>query len=611
VVACCGTLGQMATAEERAAELAEELAAAERYHTSEFSGRRWAIERVSVGGELVARQHSSSFGRWWKKAAADNAASPPAKRRSAAIIRWVTLSDGEMGLYDNRYRLCASLTVSEDVVGWSRTRASTHLPQSATEGDGLMKSGKAYFLTVQLKAEDEQTPTIISMESLDAENIASTMETMWNPGGMTRRRRKRAESRIWVRRGSIEGDPVVRIKPPTLPPSTSSEDVADEPAEEGIPPVQSAHNGDVTTQTHVAPELQPEPEPEPEPQPQPQARPEPEPEPDSQQTALDAAVAMLTVTVHKECLAPASPAAEPTAVNPEGSPTETAHGVARAALELRRDSDSDSDSGSGSDSDLSDDDASSEDEFHRAPSPVVVSRSAPTRSAGPIMNPLNEVSTSPVPPSILRTGSAPRRKRRDKKRVRRFSLTSKRYRTLKFPKDEQRLKTVYPFLLEQAELLDKREALAQLRRNRQLEQEQESTAISDDGDDGDDWSTLGQRLNRSGGSRLSKERSSSGKEADDGDDWATLGQRPNRGGGSRLSKELSSSGKDESSSSDEDTSSSSDEDESSSSDDDDTASHRRRSVGFADSSSSDDDEALTPLRAGGRRGSASRRPPPL
>ena len=311
----------MATVEQRVGAKHELLAAAERHHSSAFRGCRWPIERVAVDGQLVARQHSTSLASWWKKAPANDGAASPTKRRSSAIVRWLTLTDGEVGLYDNRYRLCASLSVSKDVVGWSRTRANSHLSRSVAEADSVANSGRAYLLTLQLRAA-EDGPATISVESLEAESIARALEKAWvSAGAEAELQVSSPRGQRTVRRGSLEGDLPAPVGHPRLPrargslegdltgvpclppPSSSEEGVG--PVEEGVPPMPSTRRRD---QPHegAAPECA-----------------EPEPELPS---ALEAAVALLKEALHQEALAAAAAtetaAGEPDHAIPDDRTTE-------------------------------------------------------------------------------------------------------------------------------------------------------------------------------------------------------------------------------------------------------------------------------------------------
>jgi hypothetical protein len=464
---------------------------------STFAGCGWPIERVSVGGELVARQGAGSLGSWWKQETEDDTPHFPraAKRRSAAIIRWLTLKDGKMGFYDNRYRLCVSLAVSDDIVGWSRTAANSHLGRSVADGDGLANTGKAaYLLSLQLRlTEDEKMPTAISMESLEAEAIATKLREMW-----------RSQRKVRACRGPIDGDPAV---PTCVSRSTpglmlaNSEQTEDGPAEEGIPPVPSNHRGLETPQSHkrMAPEfveLGPEPEPEPEPEPDPK----PEPKPKAPHT-LDAAVEVLTATLQehatlqKKSLAVATSVGEDQTV-PEGWTPATASCVARGGHDTRVESDSGSDSDSDSaesDGSESDEDeligSSSRDEL-RTPRPGEGNTIEPEPDLDdPATSPLFERPSASLLPSILKSGPSPGPP--PLRKGSRFSIGTKRHKTIKFPQDEHRLRMVYPYLLHEHERQGKREALVQMRKNRQLETTEEVLLSAANSDDGDDWSMLG------------------------------------------------------------------------------------------------------------------------
>ena len=237
-------------------------------------------------------------------------------------------------------------------------------------------------------------------------------------------------------------------------------------------------------------------------------------------------------------------------------------------------------------------------------SPVEGEKPAPALSTGdPTTSPLGKGSSSPPRrlPSILKS-AATTRPRKPRRRARRFSVGSKRYRTIKFPKDELRLKTVYPFLLDESEMEGKRGALAEVRANRKRDKEWkerfEATRRSSDSDDGEDWTTQGGRPRRSRFSlRASPLRASKAghrenplqaalqhdSDSDSDSDEDTAGAPSRRG--------LA-----ESSSSDDEESSSSDDDESSSSDDD---------------SSDGEIDADGEARTGARRKSPSRPPLPI
>eukprot|EP01043_Picozoa_sp_COSAG02_P075385 COSAG02_NODE_15523_length_1163_cov_1.792293_1_plen_350_part_01 len=340
---------------------------------SAFEGCCWPIERVSVGGELVARQGAGGLGSWWKQEVADDTAhsAPAAKRRSTVIIRWVTLKDGKMGLYDNRYRLCVQLAVAVDIVGWSRTAANSHLARSVAGGDGVVNAGKpAYLLSLQLRStKDKTTPTAVSMESLEAEAIATALEEMVPPDGKVRCS------------GPVDGD---SARPTHVSHLTAgltlanSGDAVDDAVAEGMPPVPSHCHGAATSQPHKR--------------------------------------------------------MTPERVGPEPD----------------------------------------------------------LESEAPLMLDVQHLSASVVP-SILKSpgnassphkGSSPRKGSR-------FSISSKRHKSIKFPQDDLHLRMVYPYLLEEREKQGKREALAQLRKTRQLESADEDLLSPANSDDGDDWFSLG------------------------------------------------------------------------------------------------------------------------
>lgn len=439
------------------------LAAVELHHTGAFEGCRWPVERVSVGGELVARQGAGGFGSWWKQEIANGTAhSPPAaKRRSAVIIRWLTLKDGKMGLYDNRYRLCVSLNMSIDIVGWSRTAANSHLARSVAGGDGLVNSGKpAYLLSLQLRVtKDKTTPTAVSMESLEAEAIATALEKMWvSPEGKVR-----------ARSGPVDGDPAVPTHVSHLKAGltfANSEDAVDDPVVEGTPPVPPHCHGTATPQPHkrMAPErLVPEPD-------------------------LD--------------------------------------------------------------------------------------------SEAPLVLDVQHLSASLVPSILKSPGTASTRTGSSARKGSRFSIGSKRHKSVKFPQDDHHLRMVYPYLLEEREKQGKREALAQLQKARQLESAEEDSAKPDDGDD---WCMLGRLPSESTPASSGNVRRPSLRES--------LRERFVSCSDSHTGTSTGSSDEDDSSSS---------EDDSSSSDDD------------SSSSEKDGGHAGETATIGERRGgSVTRHPPPM